>query len=185
VKRILLDVDGVSANFLGRTFEMLAYHGGPAHTADDLQEWAIEHLLGTEHDDLLRRIWHSEGFVACLNAYPGAVSGTQALRDAGHEVYFVTTAMHDAKHWMWERYYWLKRELGADGHDILFAAHKHLVVGDVFVDDKPANVLKWQQAHPKGASVLWAQPWNRSATFGEAGRTSSWEDILHLANHMT
>lgn len=182
MKRILLDVDGVVADFIGKTFQDLVAEGGPAHTAEDLQEWDLHVLVHEKWDATMESFWHREGWVDTMHPYQGAREGVHALRDAGHEVYWVTTAMHAAPFWMWERRQWLLREMDATDHDILFASHKHIVLGDIFVDDKPANVSRWAQAHPKGHGVLWAQPWNRLATFSSGGRTNKWENILHLAD---
>lgn len=181
MSRILLDVDGVSADFIGKTFHDLAAEGGPRHTAEDLTEWDLHTLVSEEWDPVMENFWHRHGWVAAMDPYPGAAEGIQRLRDAGHEVYFLTTAMHTAPYWMWERYQWLRRNMGADGRDVLFAAHKHLVGGDIFVDDKPDNILKWQKCH-EGRSVLWAQPWNRAALYpADCVRTSRWEDLLSIA----
>jgi 5'(3')-deoxyribonucleotidase len=35
------------------------------------------------------------------------------------------------------------------------AHDKFIVYGDVLVDDKPANVMEWQEAYPNGLAVLW------------------------------
>lgn len=183
-KRVLLDVDGVLCDFIGRTFSDLAKYGGPAHTADDLKDWDIHHLLGTEHDALLEHIWHAKDFVTSLDPYPGAAEGIDRLRTLGHEVYFVTTAMHTAEHWVWERCHWLKKHMGARGNDILFVAHKHIVEGDMLIDDKPSNVERWDEHHPRKLAVLWDQPWNRAAvTHPFLLRTSNWEYIAEMAEY--
>lgn len=179
-KRILLDVDGVSANFIDATLDTLVDLGGPRMHHDDIRSWEIFGSIPREWEDRVVAEWHRPGWCARIPLYEGALEGVLRLREVA-EVVFVTTAMSGAPHWMWERDCWLRQHLNAGGRDIVFASAKHVVDGDVFVDDKASNVIEWHQAHPTSTAVLWDQPYNRGErTPNGVVRTKSWGALLEM-----
>jgi len=179
MRRVLLDVDGVSADFVGATLDSLLRLGGPVMTAEDIVTWDIFGSVPRSYEDALTAEWHKPGWCAGIPLYEGARDAVLELREVA-EVVFVTTAMNDAPHWLWEREQWLRRNLNAGGRDLVFTAAKHLIVGDVFVDDKASNVAEWHRHHPHGTAVLWDQPYNRQETLPGVLRLGSWAELLEV-----
>jgi 5'(3')-deoxyribonucleotidase len=119
------------------------------------------------------------GFTEGLGLLLGAASG---VRDLAKEcdVYFVTSPIHSSPTWAYERRKWLIKWFGHEqGSKVVFTSHKHLVAGDVLVDDKPGNLENWNH----GCRVLWDAPYNREATIN-AHRTCEWSDVLRLAREV-
>lgn len=170
--RILLDVDGVLADFTeGTRREILAVTGEdvPAHRFTD---YNLLYAVGIRHREAIRGAWMRQGWCASIPPYEGMKEAVERLR-AHHEVFFVTSPFPDAQHWTWERTQWLKEHFGAGDRDIVFTHAKHVVRGDVLVDDKPSNVIEWCNHHPDKWGVLWAQPYNSGAWLPKNGIRSS------------
>lgn len=182
-KTALIDVDGVVADFSLHTFNALPAIGITGVSWETItQQWDIMHTLGKQHQEAVEGHWAAKGWCSSLPVYEGSQEGVRALREVA-DVYFVTAQMTYAPHWMWERVQWLKEHFGANEEHIVFTLSKHLVVGDVLVDDKPSNVASWCKAHPTKQGVLWDQPFNRSAEVPTgAQRIGSWEKVLHLVS---
>lgn len=178
MRTVLLDVDGVSADFVQHTLNTLVRLRGPRLSPENILTWDIFSSLPPSCEDALLAEWHRAGWCATMPLYAGAREGIARLNTVARVVY-VTTPMHDAPHWMWERDQWLRNHLNASGRDIIFAAAKHLVMGDVFVDDKVSNVLEWHQHHPEGVAILWERPYNRHEDIPQGViRTNSWDVVF-------
>jgi 5'(3')-deoxyribonucleotidase len=168
---VLLDVDGVLADFVGGCLR------GDVG-AEDIRAWDVLESLPAEYRDEVFESWHREGWCRGLGLYPGAREAVMGLRDVAR-VLFVTSPMSGAPHWMWERDRWLREHLNATSDEIVFATAKHHVCGDVFVDDRVANVLDWHRHHPLGLAVLWRQPYNEDADLPSAIlHTDDWSDVM-------
>lgn len=179
-KRVLVDIDGVVANFHGSTLSFVSNTLGVEHDLQTFRGWDIIQSVGIQHRTAIEAEWTRKGWCLELPPYEGAIEGVELLRSVA-DVYFVTAQMPDAPYWMYERIQWLKEHLKADERHIVITMAKHLVVGDVLVDDKPENINGWVQAHPGKKGVLWEQPYNAYALIQtEAVRSSSWEEVYQL-----
>ncbi len=183
-KRVLLDVDGVSADFVQATLDSLVQLGGPRMHHDDVESWHIFDCIPPEYRDRISDEWRKPGWCANIPLYPGAQDGIELLRGITKaEVLFVTTAMEDAPFWMWEREQWLRKYFDANHRTIVFTAAKYAVDGEVFVDDKLPNVLEWAEHHPHGQAVLWASSTNQHDVFpSNIHRTCSWFEVMRLVS---
>lgn len=81
------------------------------------------------------------------------------MRRAGNEVFFVTSPILTMRSWVHTRTQWLKRHFDALEQDMVFTKSKHVVCGDVLVDDKPENVLEWAKTG-HGVAYLLLKPYN-------------------------
>lgn len=159
-KTLLLDVDGVIANFkllylqcaqeaTGRQFDV-ALIGN---------DWAYGASLGLTLEQT-RATWEhikEPGRGRNMQPLPGAIEGVKELLKE-YEIYFVTAPFLAAPTWCHERHQWLVHHFRETvGHNLVFTEHKYLVRGDCLVDDRPQNVLKWCDAnkHKAHLGVLW------------------------------
>jgi 5'(3')-deoxyribonucleotidase len=112
--------------------------------------------------------------------FPGAQEAVATLHKEA-EVIFVTAAMSGNPHWMWERSQWLATHFNVTDRNIVFTWAKHVVTGDVFVDDKLSNIIEWHTEHGGHATpVLWDKPHNRSEPPQGVVRTNSWDTVINL-----
>lgn len=172
--RVLLDCDGVLCDFVTAYLSIVNQVLRRKHTVDDVTEWEIERSLGlTDAEaETVASYVRSRGFASQLLPYPGAQDAVLALRAAGHSVYFVTAPYRGLRHhhvsWAADREHYLIDHFGAAPGDVLsvYGETKHLVSGDVFVDDRIGTVVRWQRHNPDGMSLLWAQPYNWAMDHG-------------------
>lgn len=166
---ILLDVDGVCADFTGmvRTFCAGAGYEMPTPT-----EWDFLKALPTDHhatdaggfkvnvrqhvDVFLQKAvaWEK------MRAIDGAIHAVEAFRRDSHRVVFVTSPWESCREWANVRRVWLRNHFKADAVDVVVCKDKSLVRGDVFVDDKPENVGAWGQVNAYRA-FIWDAPYNQ------------------------
>lgn len=179
--RILLDVDGVLADFITTYLHALAAVTGSYRHPAEVINWEIGKSLGLSEDTQRKvsTLLRKEGVASSMPVYPGAIEGVKKLTLVA-EVYFVTSPFTSPT-WTYDRDQWLDRHFGAVGKNVVHTAHKHLISGDVLVDDKPVNVRAWAKAWPLGTPVLWSQPYNERERTGTLMRCLTWEQIYNLA----
>ena len=180
-KTVLVDVDGVLGDFHVHTLRGLPALGIHGVTWDQItRAWDIIGSVGHEHREAIESHWGTRGWCKDIPVYEGAKDGVRALREVA-DVYFVTAQMTHAPYWMWERVQWLKEHFDADDRHVVFTLSKHLVLGDVLVDDKLSNVTSWTKAHPAKQGVLWSQPFNRLDVLPPTVvRCRNWDEVLRL-----
>jgi 5'(3')-deoxyribonucleotidase len=162
--RVLLDVDGVLADFLTPFCETAFRVTGRRYAPTDFYSYGVfDHITEPGEDvvEITRRCYAEWAGVLhdILQPVPGAVEGVEALRAGGCEIYIVTQAVA----WHRERALWLKHHFGVDPHSIVYTAAKHVVSGHAFVDDHPEHVMRWKDANSGGHALLFAQAYNRSS----------------------
>ena len=170
---LLLDVDGVLADFVGGTIRTLRSVGVDLSredvTAMDIfkgdkaLEAAFKHKLSTEG-----------GFCSRLEPLHGAAEFVERARDVYDVV--IVTAPYDVVGWCDERIAWIQAHLGLPRSSVVFAHRKELVAGDALVEDSARNASKWAKAHPEGSAILVDQPWNR-VDDGDFVRVYDFDDV--------
>ena len=190
--RVLMDVDGVLANFVGATLrdlerwaskEDLERWGGVPLRHDAVVTWdVLSSFPGSQAlEDRMRAAWREPGWCAQIPVYDGAIEGLARVREIS-DVFFVTSPMSSAPHWMWERERWLAHYFNATERDIVFTSSKHLVSGNFLVDDKPSNVIEWRNERllePGTYAVLWDRAYNREGEYvpGDVDRIVGWTSL--------
>jgi 5'(3')-deoxyribonucleotidase len=184
--RVLCDVDGILANFT-RAYLDIAYHQfGIQKQESDIDQWDIGDALRLTYDqkEVIHRWLYTPGMGMYLPVYQDAIEGVRALSCKG-DLWFVTSPLDENPTWCFERSRWLEWNLGepreAGGpycmrvplqcpltHRPLFkkvihTPDKSFIKGDIFIDDKPANVMAWADANPEGVAFLWDLPHNAKA----------------------
>jgi 5'(3')-deoxyribonucleotidase len=187
VKRILLDCDGVLADFIGEALETIVAHGGPRHTPEDVTEFDFVKSLGLDLD-LARRVKRTistePGWWYGLDPFPEARAGVDALRKIA-DVYVVTSPWNSHPTWLHEREEWLKKHFEIPHSHVVACSAKHIVHGDMIVDDKTSALVTWMEyrTHADHEAVQWITPHNRRD--GWTGRsTQSWQQLATWIEEM-
>lgn len=179
--RVLLDCDGVLSDFIGGALATINELYATAFTREQVTEFDFTKSLGMTPAAAAackRAIGSAAGFARHLDVYPGAVDGVRKLREVA-DVYVVTSPWNSNPTWCHDREWWLERHFEIPHAHVIHASAKHLVTGDVLVDDKTSTCAAWASAWPAGIAVQWATPHNRrDAWLGES--TSSWNDLMAL-----
>lgn len=196
--RILLDVDGVLADFVTPALKIINTITERDCTTN---AWLPEDI--TQYDVIRAcqltaaqaKCWQAAisapGFCANLELYPGVLEALKVLRTIG-EVVAVTTPFDNgtgqaAPYWMVERYDWLLAH-GFRAREIIFTNDKSHIGGDVFVDDNAHHVDLWKyrQKNPAGAVArpyLHSRPWNLNDRDLDAYRIPSIAFLVDALKH--
>lgn len=181
-QRVLLDVDGVIADFTGFYLDCVEQTTGRRYVHDDVTEWSISKALGlsnrerAETEALIER----PGAALKIRELPGAVDAVKQIM-ALADVYFVTSPWDSNPTWSHDRREWLLLRFGDLGKRVVHTNCKEVVVGDLLVDDKPDNLIAWSKDPRNGVPVLWDHPSNRGVEVDwSIRRLSSWDDLLRI-----
>ncbi len=189
---ILLDCDGPLACFTQAYLDALFRETGHQHLAHEVDRWAIHEC------DFFKDIEARLGFInlrrrvdahVCMPSFcsnivpaPGAQEAVARLSDLG-EVYVVTSPWDSSPTWMHERLHWVAKHFPTIGRRrVIQTAQKHLIRGDVFVDDKLEHVMEWSAAWPLSTAILFDMHHNLDGS-GDAWR-GSWNHAIDAAAHM-
>lgn len=179
---VLVDVDGVLADFIGPYLDVIHTLTGRRYTREQVTSWSVTDALGLsdeEHHALGHHVVSTPGFCASLPVLPDARDGIERLRSVA-EVYIVTSPWK-GRHWAGERLEWLREHFGINERHVVQCRAKHLVHGDVLVDDRTSTVQEWYEARG-GVPVLWDTPHNRlDEKPVYMHHTSSWNAVVWLA----
>lgn len=161
---ILMDVDGVCADFIGACLNFINDKHKTNYTNDDINQ-DIRKTLSHLWDDDCEKMIKSPGFCESLSIIPGCLEAYEYFRKTGYRIVFCTTPYRNAPHWPHERFLWLKKHFKIEREDLIFATDKRFVHGVALIDDKPSNVISWKQYHMHannsgGTGVVFKQPWN-------------------------
>jgi 5'(3')-deoxyribonucleotidase len=160
---VLVDVDGVVADFSGHTIKMLRFDFKiPQDVVID--NYNMEQSLlpyGIKPKDL-HKIWKKPLFCSSIRLIPRSVDSIYRLSQS-FTVVFLTKPMEDHSTWHFERTSWIENNFKGLYEEIIFATNKWRVDGDAFVDDHAENVQAWSAKHPSKASAIINQPWNKNS----------------------
>jgi len=179
---LLLDVDGVLADFMSAILDHVKELTGKTYAKSEITDWDIfkflEHKLPNVKAGCLERI-AEPGFAAGLKPYPGSIEWVKRLNDLT-DLYIVTAPADISPTWVHERTWWLNRHYKIPADRIVYTASKHLVRGDIFVDDRPALVCEWKKHNPEGVAILWDHLYNRAQNDFYDYRVDGWDKLLDI-----
>lgn len=185
--RILCDVDGVIADWLGAVLKAAHAICGRTLSRDEVTNWLrindLADRLGMTKEQCrsLHDALNAPGFCRSFETL-----GNRLLHSnigSGNEVLYVTTPWESSKTWCYDRWRWLLHHGFTDDTScIIQVPNKKYIWGDVMIDDKPENIHGWIKEWGGGIGLLWNQSWNRHDT--QLTRVRSWIEvhkILHEA----
>ena len=179
MKRVLLDCDGVLSDFIGPVLDLVWEATGRTYTREDVKVFDFAASLGLEPEEnavVKDEISHRRGWWSELPIMPGAQEGVARLQQIA-DVYIVTSPWNNCRTWLYERETWLRKHFGIPHSRVLACSAKHIVAGDVLVDDRIDTLLQWQDHNPRGAAVQWQTPHNRNDGW-RAWSTKSWDQLV-------
>lgn len=185
---ILLDMDEVLCEFT-RTF--LIVSGIGLENYEKIQNYnMLKWNIGTPGADVIDA-FHKHCTAAFYRTIPtvfGAELGVSQLKGLGDIVVVTSTPdLSDNQNVVKAKKEWLMEECGGVLADAPFisTAHKHLVSGDILIDDHADNVESFVSTGRK--AVLFSRPWNKEAAIRKHPNVrvaESWYELPSLVSEL-
>jgi 5'-nucleotidase len=120
-KTLYVDLDGVVVNF----------------------DSGVGKLTQPQKDEYLGRYDDVPGIFSIMEPISGAVEAVRILSDH-YDLYFLSTAPWNNPSAWSDKLIWVKKHFGANEGSIMYkkmiiSSHKHLLVGDILIDDRKKN----------------------------------------------
>ena len=177
---VLLDCDGILADFVGSVLGFVHQHTGSRPEREAVVSQNIFESIG---DKDVERAFSDHavkaGFCEGIEPYPEALVGFPRL--AGVADVHIVTSPWPSPTWTFEREEWLLQHFGIPSNRVHHESQKFLTRGDYLVDDHPKHIREWllrRRDHYLGHALLWDTPHNRR----EEGfwRVRSWDELLTI-----
>lgn len=170
--RLLLDVDGVVADFVGaaaREYEHVTrLKPPPCTTCKVFDSWLCHSWERRAIESRIAKL----GWAQEIKPYPDAKEGVARLL-LRHDIAWVTSPYAPSPTWAWDRTQWLRKHFPKE-IPIVSTADKYLIEG-VLVADKIANIEQHEYADKQ--ALLWDRPWNQDFHYHSI-RVRGWDDLL-------
>lgn len=176
-KRMGIDVDEVLADFQGAVLDIARETLGVHMTPADLPSWDLFNAFPEDQREILRKESKRPGFCASLKVNPGTQEAVRELRN--YADLYAVTSHYDSHTWVSERDWWLKTHFGIERSHVIHTSAKFMVGVDMFLDDKPSNVLDWHKEHPQRLAMMWPIP-NTSNYAMDGYRVKDWDHVIEL-----
>jgi 5'(3')-deoxyribonucleotidase len=185
---LLLDVDGVLADFISAALSILRNKFGVVdYHHDTIETWEMFSSMPAHAHlkDEVYEILKKEGGCFSMLPYDGAVAAVQTLKRLV-DIVIVTSPFYGSKTWVHEREKWLEYFFNISHKDMIHTGRKELVHGDILVDDKLETIEKWSKRWPHGHAIIWDQRYNQSnEVCGQRiYRVGKWPDLVSLIQHL-
>ena len=162
---VLLDVDGVIADFAGYYTQLASEALCKSYPAPSTHKnWRLsESLQFTEREHTrVEHLMMEAGRASSIKPYPYAIDAVKGLFTIA-DVVFVTSPIEISPTWVFDRQSWLVKHFGTEHARAVHTYYKQYVNGDFLIDDKPANIRKWKEATVPGTKrvgLLWGHTFN-------------------------
>lgn len=167
---ILLDMDEVIVNFLEPCLEKTG------RKREEITSWDLMCVPEVHADFYNRR--HAT-FYRNMSPMEGAIPGARELSKFA-QVLIVSAVPYSLpnaynENILTAKAHWIDDHMPFIGSNNLIATmRKEWVMGDILVDDKPANIEAWQATGRIG--IIYDQPWNQKVDADY--RAQNWSDVV-------
>lgn len=178
-KRVLLDVDGVLADFTVPFLAEVNKFADKTYFISDLKSCDFHDSFPEKIVDAALREISKPDWCYSLKPFPEALDGVKELKKVS-DIFIVTSPLL-SKTWAYERSQWLIDYFDIPHTNHVITKAKYLVAGDFLVDDTPRHVVSWAEANLNGTGLLKHQSYNVNYSLSSnRKRVYSWEEILKL-----
>lgn len=179
--RVLVDVDGVLANFIeGFRKEARLVTGRPCDQLIDQVSCSAALGLSSEEEGAAFARVRRPGWAYNLKPYQQGVEAIHKIASFA-DVYFVTAPLPKSETWTYDRTRWLHDHFPKLSHKIVHTENKHLVSGDEMIEDTWAQAGPWLAQNPNGVCHMPAMGYNAHVADGpKVNRFLDWEFVVNL-----
>lgn len=168
--RLLLDMDGVIANFDEKTYSRASAEGHQfdiAHPREQTMRYVTDHVVPHQRN-AVRQMTYEAGFFRSFPVMEGAQAGVEALLSKGVDIWVCTKPLERNPTCRDEKGAWLKEHFPMLEKKLIIAPDKSLIKGAILLDDAPK--IEWIP-HAEWYPVVFTRSFN--------GVGSAWEEYEH------
>jgi 5'-nucleotidase len=178
--RILIDMDGVLADFDAHLFQTTALDiPWPKEALDRGKRFCTDYLSSNAERTYVRAVIEGPRFFRDLPVIAGAQEGVNGLLEAGTDVWLVSKPLIESPTCASDKYEWVARFFPGMERKLILAPDKSLVQGTILLDDaiKEREELRatWAAVHysyshnldKTGYKFTWAEGAERLLTIAE------------------
>jgi 5'-nucleotidase len=176
--RILVDMDGVLADFEGRFLDIWRQqHPDKLYIAREQRNTAyLIDQYPARYKDLIQHIFFAPGFFRSLPPIPGGLEALTDMRQANIEVFICTTPFAQFKNCVLEKFEWVEENLGPEWIErIILTFDKTLVSADYLIDDMPSIT---GLESPSWKHILYHCPQNASEQSKKRLTWDNWKEVM-------
>lgn len=158
---ILIDMDGILVDICHDWLRLYNIDYDDNISVADLKSYDTHESVKAECGLKIYDYIDQPNFFRNLRPIKGALESVRRLHEAGHGI-TILTAPSKSPTCAWDKVEWIKDHLPfLSRKDVITAHKKHLVKGDVFIDDKPANIRDYRVSWPLAKTMTIAYPYNK------------------------
>jgi len=188
---ILCDMDGILCNLIKPW--LACYNADYAECDEeelsiaDITQHAMHKLTPIGRD--IYKYINMPGWFEQLEPLEGGVEGLAQLRGDGHRI-FILSSMGRSKEAVNGKMTWLERHAPFIDHKhLIFTPAKHMVRGDVFIDDSPDKLAAYKGAWPGATTMGITWPYNTEAPMDVRADdchhpAEAWSTIVHAVREL-
>ena len=156
--RVLFDLDDTLTDFLVELVDRYNKRYGTKHIVNDCYKWELNEIF--EHNIL--ELIDDEDFFESVKPKEGAVELMKMLHDhrMDFDVYVITSCLKPENYI--KKIKWFEKHMPFfPTSRVIPLTDKHIVRGDILIDDRPKNLEEWQKENRNGIGILVNSPHNR------------------------
>jgi len=170
-KLVLVDLDGVLANFHETLLDDYNKQYGTLHKVEEWSKFLGEHQYGEEVWADMENIYNQPGFFFKLDVIPGARETiSQLLEIVDVEICTSPTKRTDSRgvkginpHCVHDKVLWVQKHFPELSKKITLTSKKDIMKADMLIDDAVYNTHPWAANNKNGIAYLIERPWNKTS----------------------
>lgn len=155
---VLCDMDSIVTDLMQKVLDHYNRDHNDKVTKSDFKTWDIARNVKIGQD--IYKYFYRDGFFLDLPAIPGAIEGLRAIQALGHHLVLVSAPSWPGTSAS-DKISWVKKHLPfINKRDIILGHNKHLIKGDIFIDDSPDNISDYREHWPHAKIMTISHPYN-------------------------
>jgi 5'(3')-deoxyribonucleotidase len=180
MKKVLLDIDGVLRDFVGRILFFLDIEYGIKLRKENVTKYDLSEVTGLSVEELRDLMYYKYPKEIFLYAEkePYFYLNEKFFRDNN-----VLICTNQPAHLFDITAQWLDKNIGIEYFaGIIFTSHKYLIEADYMIDDNLSQIERWKMYNKYGIGIVYDQYWNRSDSnsLHLDIRAENWNDIYKI-----
>lgn len=178
-KRILVDMDGVLADFDKKVTEIYKekFPERDYIPLENKTTFYLSEMYPKQYKSDIEEISLMSGFFKTLEPVEGSLEALMHMDSLGHEIFICTAPISGNKTCASDKFEWVYEYLGKSWiKKVVIAKDKTIISGDYLIDDKPQ--IEGVEKNPSWEHILYDQPYNQCVN----KRRLTWKNYKEVLN---